>query len=112
MREPLRHAGPSARLLIVDDDRDTAEALGAIFAQASYGVDTAENAEAALEKIREAPSPYQVVLADVELPGESGLELVRRIREEHPTTAVVVITGHASVQTAVTALKHGAVDYL
>jgi DNA-binding NtrC family response regulator len=52
------------------------------------------------------------VLADLQLPGESGLDLVQALRNQAPATAVVVMTGHASVSTAVTALKLGAVDYL
>jgi DNA-binding NtrC family response regulator len=51
-------------------------------------------------------------IPDLQLPGESGLDLVRRLRDEAPATAVVVLTGHASVSSAVQALKHGAVDYL
>src|SRR5205807_912381 len=62
------------------------------------------------ERFRDAT--YSVVIADLQLPGESGLELVRRLRREAPGTAVVVLTGYATVQTAVGALKLGAADYL
>ena len=104
-----RHAAPP-RLLVVDDDAETAEALRQIFHPSSIGVDTAASAEEALERFRDRT--YGVVIADLQLPGESGLDLVRRLRREAPATAVVVITGHASVPSAVEALKVGAADYL
>ena len=106
----VRQPGPTARVLLVDDDVETAEALREMFAASAYAVDVASSAEQAIERFRD--ETYSVVLADLQLPGESGLDLVKRLRREAPATAVVVMTGHASVQTAVSALKLGAVDYL
>jgi DNA-binding NtrC family response regulator len=107
---PVRQARPAARLLIVDDDAATADALRAMFIETSLAADLVKSAEEAIEKFK--AETYAVVIADLQLPGESGLELVRRLQKEAPATAVVVITGHATVQTAVTALKLGAADYL
>jgi DNA-binding NtrC family response regulator len=109
-KSQARGAGVSARILVVDDDAADAEALCALLTEAGHEVVTAASTEEALAKFRE--DTFGVVLADVQLPGESGLDLVRELRNLAPATAVVVMTGHASVSTAVTALKMGAVDYL
>jgi DNA-binding NtrC family response regulator len=100
----------TGRILIVDDDAGDAEALRSLLAEDDLAVDACASAEEALGRFREGT--YTAVLADLQLPGESGLDLVRALRSDAPATAVVVLTGHASVSTAVAALKHGAVDYL
>jgi DNA-binding NtrC family response regulator len=109
-KAPARPPGPRVRVLIVDDDVETAEAVREMFAASAFTVELVPSAEQAIERFRDGT--YAVVIADLQLPGESGLELVRRLRREAPATAVVVMTGHASVQSAVTALKLGAADYL
>jgi DNA-binding NtrC family response regulator len=101
--------GP-ARILIVDDDARDAEALRLLLAEDSHEVEIAASAEEAVQRFR--GGTYHIVLADLQLPGESGVDLVRTLRAEAPATAVVVLTGHASVSSAVQALKLGAVDYL
>src|SRR4051812_32669581 len=101
----LRPVEP-ARVLIVDDDAGDADALKALFEEDSHDVHVATSAEDALARFRE--DTYTIVVADLQLPGESGLELVKTLRAQAPATAVVVLTGHASVSTAVSALKHGA----
>ena len=108
--EPGRPSGPGARVLIVDDDVATATALRDLFTDSPFVAEVAASAEEAIERFR--GETFAVVLADLQLPGESGVELVRRLAREAPATAVVVMTGHASVQTAVQALKLGAADYL
>jgi DNA-binding NtrC family response regulator len=102
--------GLAARVLVVDDDPTDLEALQALLREDGREVDTAASAEEALTRFKN--DTYWVVLADVQLPGDSGLDLVKTLRSEAPATAVVVMTGHASVTTAVQALKYGAVDYL
>jgi DNA-binding NtrC family response regulator len=110
MDKPQARQSVPARILVVDDDAADAEALCSLLTEAGYEVESAVSTEAALERFREGT--YAIVVADVQLPGESGLDLVRELRNQAPATAVVVMTGHASVSTAVTALKLGAVDYL
>ena len=110
MDKPQAQKSVPARILVVDDDAADAEALCSLLGEAGYEVESAASTEAALAKFREGT--YAIVVADVQLPGESGLDLVRELRSQAPATAVVVMTGHASVSTAVTALKLGAVDYL
>jgi diguanylate cyclase (GGDEF)-like protein len=100
---------PRARVLIVDDsrfDRELAiEAVGDAAETRCCG--SAEEALAAL-----AGQSYDLVLTDLVLPGLSGAELLARIGDEHPDTDVILITAHASLDSAVTALRLGAVDYL
>jgi DNA-binding NtrC family response regulator len=110
MDKPQAPKSVPARILVVDDDAADAEALCSLLSEAGHEVEIAASTEAALARFREGT--YAIVVADVQLPGESGLDLVRELREQAPATAVVVMTGHASVSTAVTALKLGAVDYL
>ena len=110
MDKPQAQKSLSARILVVDDDAADAEALCSLLTEAGHEVEQAASSEAALARFREGT--YAIVVADVQLPGESGLDLVRELRNQAPATAVVVMTGHASVSTAVTALKLGAADYL
>jgi DNA-binding NtrC family response regulator len=102
--------GLAPRVLIVDDDAGDVEALQALLREDGHEVDVAPSAEEAISRFK--TGTYWVVIADLQLPGDSGLDLVRMLRTEAPATAAVVMTGHASVSTAVTALKFGAVDYL
>jgi DNA-binding NtrC family response regulator len=102
--------GEAPRVLIVDDDIADAEATQALLREDGLEVEIAISAEEALARFRD--STFGIVIADLQLPGESGLDLVAKLRAETPATAVIVMTGHASVSSAVAALKHGAVDYL
>src|SRR5205085_8096856 len=86
------------------------EALAALMELDGHQVHMAQSAEEALEYFREE-TPH-LVLADVQLPGKSGIELTRLIRDSSPATAVVLITGHGSIRSAVAALKRGAVEYI
>jgi DNA-binding NtrC family response regulator len=110
MTKTARPADVQGRVLVVDDDIGDAEALRSLLEQDGFAVDVTPSTEEALACF--GRETYAVVLADLQLPGESGLDLVRKLRTEAPATAVIVLTGHASVSTAVSALKLGAVDYL
>ena len=97
------------RVLIVDDTRfDREVAIDAIGDVAQ--VETAGSAEEALVALRGAS--FDLVLSDLHLPGLSGIDLLSRVRAEHPITDVILITAHASVDSAVQALRMGAADYL
>jgi DNA-binding NtrC family response regulator len=98
------------RVLVVDDDAGDAAALRDLLQQDGITVDVTPSTEEALACF--GRETYAVVVADLQLPGESGVDLVRTLRTQAPGTAVIVMTGHASVTTAVAALKLGAVDYL
>ncbi len=98
-------------ILVVDDQINTLKVLMAILADEGYAVLEASDGERALELYQDHPE-IDVVLADLKMPGMSGLELYRHLRRIRPTPPFVIMTAHATVQTAVQALKEGVTDYL
>ena len=98
------------KILLVDDEPDAVESMAAVLREDGYAVDTAGTAEEALERFRS--ETYHLLITDLFLPGKSGVELTKAIHESAPATAIVLITGHATVKTAVAALKRGASDYI
>ena len=111
-RTPPEGPGRSAgkRVLIVDDDGASRQGLVALAARWGYAAEEAGDGREGLERAR-AGRP-DIVVTDLRLPGFDGLELLRALRDELPSTVVIVLTGHASVETAVAAMKEGAYDYL
>ncbi len=99
-----------ARMLIVDDELSVRDALGKWFREEGYEVDSAENANEAL--LRLAEKKYDLALLDIKMRGTDGIELQRRIHELDPSVICIMMTGYASVETAVQALKNGAYDYV
>ncbi len=100
----------SDRILIVDDDTDALEVYRTRLVHAGYEVEVADSAEKALARVS-AFDPGLVV-TDVRMSGMSGLDLLARLRESMPGSEVVVMTGHEDMETAVTAMKAGAFDFL
>ena len=98
------------RLLIVDDELSVRDSLGKWFREEGYEIGTAENASDALTRMAE--SKWDVALLDIKMRGTDGIELQRRLHELDPDLIVIMMTGYASVETAVTALKNGAYDYV
>jgi len=98
------------RLLIVDDEEGIRESLASILRDERYAVETAASAEVALERI--AKSDFQVVLLDIWLPGIDGMEALGRIQGLPRPPAVIMISGHGSIETAVRATKLGAFDFI
>jgi DNA-binding NtrC family response regulator len=96
--------------LIVDDELSVRDSLGKWFQEEGYDVGIAENANQALTRLAE--HPWDVALLDIKMPGTDGIELQRRMHDADPTMAVIMMTGYAAVDTAVTALKNGAYDYV
>lgn len=98
-------------VLIVDDEPNIRSGLAKGLASEADRVETAGRADEALTKFTQ--SAYHLVIADVRLGGPfDGIELVRRIRHTHPETAVIVITAHGTVETAVDAMRAGAFDFI
>jgi two-component system response regulator AtoC len=96
--------------MIVDDERTLARAVKAFLAEAGYEAEVAGDGEQALELLpRLRPD---VVFADVRLPGMSGIELLRRIREFDPSIPVIIMTAYGTIEGAVEAVKLGAFDYM
>ncbi len=98
------------KLLIVDDELSVRDSLGKWFREEGYEVTTVENASDALTRLAE--QRWDVALVDIKMHGTDGIELQRRMHEVDPELIVIIMTGYASVETAVTALKNGAYDYV
>ena len=98
------------RILIVDDDESLRWVTGVQLEQAGYEVSSAADGHQALEAI-EASAP-DLVITDLKMPGMSGLDLLKRIREGYPEVIVLVATAYATVETAVDAMRAGAYDYI
>ena len=98
------------RLLIVDDELSVRDSLGKWFREEGYDMGTAENAQDALARMAEGR--WDLALVDIKMRGTDGIELQRRMHEIDPEMIVIIMTGYASVETAVAALKNGAYDYV
>ena len=109
--DPLSQ-GPSARVLLVDDDRDIRDVVGAMLDAVGLTVEAATSAEEALERVRAAA--YDLVVLDWNLPGMTGIELCRLIRRDVTlaTLPVLFLTAHASSKDIVEAFASGADDYV
>ena len=98
------------RLLIVDDELSVRDSLGKWFREEGYEVGTAESANDALTRMAE--HHWDAALVDIKMHGTDGIELQHRMHDLDPDLMVIIMTGYASVETAVTALKNGAYDYV
>ena len=103
-------ATETPRLLIVEDDEAHADALKLALEAEGYRVETATSAEAALDRLR--VRDFSIMITDLVLGEKDGLELLRDTQVFLPTLPVFLITGHGSVETAVHAMRDGAVDYI
>jgi two-component system response regulator AtoC len=99
-----------SRIMIVDDDNETLELLREIVSKEGYQVDTAEHAQAALQKFDDIRP--DVVITDVHMPGMDGLSLLTEIKNRSPETLVILLTAYGSLKTTVDGIKAGAFDYL
>ena len=106
----LNTAITDTKILIVDDERTTREALGKAFEQRGYHVSLAASGDKAWDMLTAVT--YDVVLLDLQMPGLSGDEILAKADQIAPETAFVVLTAYASADTAIIALRSGAVDYL
>ena len=99
-------------VLIVDDEPEVREAIAAILGDEGYEVRHAADGRAALAEIDARPPG--VMLLDIWLEGSQldGLEVLDLVRRSHPDVPVIVISGHGTIETAVTAIKKGAYDFL
>ncbi|QEM68188.1 sigma-54-dependent Fis family transcriptional regulator [Geobacter sp. FeAm09] len=98
------------RILIVDDELSMREFLAILLEREGYGVVVASNAEEALRQID--GSLFDLVISDVQMPGLSGIELLARIKQTTPDTAVLMVTAFTAAEQAVEAMKLGAYDYI
>jgi DNA-binding response OmpR family regulator len=98
------------RLLLVDDEEMYLEYLSKRLINQQYDVTKCLSGEEALERIRDFD--FDVVILDVLLPGMDGIETLREINKLRPLTEVIMLTGHASLETGIEGMKLGAFDYL
>lgn len=99
-----------ARVLIVEDDDSLRQAMHAQLAKEGYLTASAVDVPEAFKVLEK--SPHQLVITDLNLPGISGVELLKKIHADYPNTAVIVMTAFGTVQSAVEAMKAGAYDYI
>lgn len=99
-----------AQILLIDDEPHNREALALLLTGTGYQVDAVGTGEEALKVLQQ--TPYAVVITDLFLPGVSGIDILKRIKTDYPYTNVILITGNASAETAVEAMKEGAFDYI
>jgi DNA-binding NtrC family response regulator len=97
-------------ILIVDDEKNIRLTLSQAMASAEQPVDTAVNGEEALAKLQE--DSFGLVLLDLKMPGMDGMDVLRWISANRPDVRVIIITAHGTIESAVEAMKHGAVDYI
>jgi two-component system response regulator FixJ len=101
---------PSRLVHLIDDDEDVRRALAFLLGTAGLAVKVYESASAFLEKCNDFQSGC--IVSDVRMPGIDGLELLRRLQQKGARMPVIIMTGHADVPLAVSALKTGAVDFI
>ena len=98
------------RVLIVDDEEKFSEPLAERLTLRDYDVTTSQSGEDAVAKIKQYN--YDVVVLDVLMPGMSGIETLGAIKKIKPLTEIIMLTGHATVETAVEGMRLGATDFL
>lgn len=98
------------RVLLVDDEEEFAETLAERLRRRDFAVDFALSGTDALQKFQ--PDLYDVIVLDVLMPGKDGIQTYAEIRKIDPLVQVIMLTGHAKVETAIGGMKAGVYDYL
>ena len=99
-----------ARILVIDDDESMRDSCRQALARKASRVEVAEDGLSGLEILEK--EAFDLVILDLKMPGLSGMEVLNRIKQEYPEVVVVVITGYATVESAVEAMRRGAYDFL
>jgi len=100
----------NTKIMIVDDEFVVRESLYHWFSREGYEAETASNGEEALKKLEK--SNFDVLFVDMKMPGMDGFEVLEQVKQIYPDTAVVIMTAYGSIDSAVKAMKTGALDYL
>jgi DNA-binding NtrC family response regulator len=98
------------KIMLVDDEERFLETTKKLLERRGYQVATALSGSEALDKLQK--ENIQVVILDVKMPGMDGMATLKAIKNRHPLVEVIMLTGHATVESAVEGLKSGAADYL
>jgi len=98
------------RILVVDDEINVCKSIRQAILADDYEVDTALSGEEALTK--DKANPYDLVISDLMMPGISGMDLLKSLKEERPDVYIILVTGYPTIKTAVQSVKIGAFDYI
>ncbi|MGD9174615.1 MAG: response regulator, partial [Desulfobacterales bacterium] len=99
-----------SKILVVDDERGICHNVEKILTKNNYEVTHALSAQEALEKM--AKESFSLLISDIVMPGQNGLELLKLAKKEWPLTKAIMMTAYASTQTALKAIRLGALDYI
>jgi DNA-binding NtrC family response regulator len=99
-----------SKILVIDDEKRMCDSIKVLLSNIGYEVDTAENGKVGIEKL--GLGRFDLVITDLMMPELDGFAVMKHIKENCPATLVIVITGYASVESAVRAIRSGAYDYI
>jgi len=100
------------QILVIDDEQIMRDGSSRILSKGGWGVITAENGQQGLEIVKSRPDQIDVILLDLMMPGMSGMEVLNQVHAFDPNLLVIIITGFATVESAVEAMKKGAYDFI
>ena len=100
----------SPKILVVDDEKSICRNVEKILTKNNYEVTHAISAQEALEKM--AQESYSLLISDIVMPGKNGLELLKLVKKQWPLTKAIMMTAYASTDTAMKAIRIGALDYI
>ena len=109
-QRPSAENSSQIQVLVVDDDAGILGVVSEVLEDDGYAVSTASSGEEALELLDH--NEFWLVMSDIRLPGINGVEVLEHVKRASPRTHVIMITSHASLDTSIDAIKHGAYDYL
>ena len=98
------------KILLIDDELESCKALSQLLTQVGYSVEISHSGEHALTLLKK--QLFDLIISDLVLPGISGIDILKHVKEDSPDTCVILITGKASTETAVEAMREGALDYI
>ena len=98
------------KILIVDDEKAIRESVSLVLSEEGYETEIASNGKEALKHLNE--KDFEVMITDLKMPEMDGIELIKKSLKICPGTSVIIITAHASVESAIEALRIGAFDYI
>jgi DNA-binding response OmpR family regulator len=105
-----QETGPEIKILIVDDDKVVADILKDLTSEKERSVDVCYDGLSAIENIQR--NVYEIIIVDLVMPRLDGIEVLRYAKKVNPGVIVIIITGYASLETAIMAVKEGAYDYI
>ncbi len=101
--------GKSEKILVIDDEARMCESLYELFSGSGYNVSTTQSSVEAVEKIKN--EPFDLVVTDIKMPDISGLDILKTAKEVDPEIIIILMTGFASLESALEAIRHGAFEY-